>query len=42
MKNNKMPKSALLFLLAGLLIAVVTPLIKNHFHLPGFITGLLQ
>jgi len=44
MKLNPIPKSALLLLIAGLLMTTMVPFVGRHFSMPdfakGFVTGL--
>ncbi|QQL49942.1 hypothetical protein [Mucilaginibacter ginkgonis] len=42
MRHQKFSKPALAFLIAGLLLITLTPLVGRHFHLPDFAIGCLN
>ncbi len=42
MKLNTIPKSALVLLIIGLLMTIITPVINRYFPLPDFLKGFLN
>lgn len=42
MKRNNIPKSALAYLIVGLLMTTLTPIIGRYFPLPVFLKGFMS
>jgi len=41
MKRNPIPKSALIMLIAGLLMTTMMPVVGRHFPMPDFVKGFM-
>jgi hypothetical protein len=42
MKNKKMPKAALPYLIIGLLLVTTGASVSRYYHLPDFVTGFMS